>query len=198
GPREARQDKHALLVVARGDELLGDEIHTVVKAGYDAEIRRPEELEHLGGLMVANGKRDRLVRAVLPSGVDRLGLPNGFRLKILVGAELAAGRGGRLDEDELSAPLGVGFEQDVDRPHAVENAFGVVEAFDPNRDPRIWAQSEAARDGLPAFLHLGLPRQRRRRPLDRDRIRANQSLVTPERDRGSLAVDTTLHEAIDR
>ena len=38
GAGELRQDQHALLVVARGDELLGDQVHAVVQAADEAEV----------------------------------------------------------------------------------------------------------------------------------------------------------------
>ena len=36
-PAKAEQNQHAVLVVARGDELLGDEVHAVVQGGDDAQ-----------------------------------------------------------------------------------------------------------------------------------------------------------------
>ena len=60
GAGETRQEEHALLVVARGDEFLGDEIHAVVQARDDAEIGGAKKLKHLLRLVVANGEHDGL------------------------------------------------------------------------------------------------------------------------------------------
>src|SRR5439155_19032882 len=40
GSRELRQHQHTLLVVARGDELLGHQVHAIVQAGDHADVRR--------------------------------------------------------------------------------------------------------------------------------------------------------------
>ena len=49
---ERAEHQHAALVVARGDELLGDQVHAVVQAADVAEVRCLEEAEHLGRLVV--------------------------------------------------------------------------------------------------------------------------------------------------
>ena len=95
--------------------------------------------------------------AVPPAGVDLLGLLGGFRLEATIGAELAAGRRRRLDEDELAAPLGMGLQQIVDGAHPVQDAFGVVEALDADGDPRIGASPKRLADRPPAFLDRRLP-----------------------------------------
>ena len=57
GAGEAAQDQHALLVVARGDELLADQVHAVVQAGHHADVGGAVQLV------------DRLVLVVLrPAG----------------------------------------------------------------------------------------------------------------------------------
>ena len=41
GAGEAAQHEHALLVVARGDEFLADQVHAVVQAGHQADVGGP-------------------------------------------------------------------------------------------------------------------------------------------------------------
>src|SRR5438477_459795 len=40
-PRELAENEHPALVVARGDELLGDEVHAVVQAAHETQLRPP-------------------------------------------------------------------------------------------------------------------------------------------------------------
>ena len=49
---EAAQDQHALLVVARRDELLADQVHAVVQAGDHADVGGAEQLVHRVVLVV--------------------------------------------------------------------------------------------------------------------------------------------------
>ena len=57
GARELRQHEHALLVVARCDELLGDEIHAVVQAGDDTNVGGAEVFVDDLGLVVLGHER---------------------------------------------------------------------------------------------------------------------------------------------
>ena len=38
GAGELRQDEHAVIVVARGDEFLGDQVHAVMQAADETQI----------------------------------------------------------------------------------------------------------------------------------------------------------------
>lgn len=59
-----------MLVVARGDELFGNEIHAVVQARHNAGIRRPEELEDFVGLMMADDEDNSFVRGGAMPRID--------------------------------------------------------------------------------------------------------------------------------
>ena len=131
-------------------------------------------------------------------GIDLLSELHGFRLQSAVGIELAARRRGGLDEDELAAPFRLARQQIVDRADAIEDALGVVEALDADGDTRVCGQREPLPHGVPAFAHRSLIGKRGRRPFDRDRIGPDQRLMTAERDRGMLAIDAALHEAVGR
>ena len=52
-----------LLVVVRGDELLGDEVHAVVQAAHDAHVGRAQVLVDGVGLVVLGEQDDRRMRA---------------------------------------------------------------------------------------------------------------------------------------
>ncbi len=60
-PGELRQDQHALLVVARGDELLGDEVHAVVQAADEAQVGGAVILVDGLGLVVLDDEHDRRI-----------------------------------------------------------------------------------------------------------------------------------------
>ncbi len=62
--REVRQHQNALLVIAGGDEFLGDEVHAVVQARDDADIGRAEQFEHLTRFMMADDELHGLGRDV--------------------------------------------------------------------------------------------------------------------------------------
>ena len=61
GAGKAAEEQHARFVVSRGDELLGDQVHPVVKAADVADVRRAVQLEHFRRLAVPIDQRDRLV-----------------------------------------------------------------------------------------------------------------------------------------
>ena len=61
--RELAQDEHAAIVVSRGDELLGDQIHPVVQAADEAEIGAAIVFIDLLWLVVLRHENDRRVLA---------------------------------------------------------------------------------------------------------------------------------------
>ena len=63
GAGEAAQDQHALLVVARGDELLAHQVHAVVQAGDHADVGGAEQLGDRVVLVVLGEQVHRLVAA---------------------------------------------------------------------------------------------------------------------------------------
>ena len=60
---EGAEDQHTILVVARRDELLGDEVHPVVQARDETEIDAPEVLVDLRRLDMLDAQRDLVTRA---------------------------------------------------------------------------------------------------------------------------------------
>src|SRR4051812_36425423 len=61
GAGELRQDQYALLVVARGDEFLGHQVHAVVQARDVTQLARAVELVHLRRVVMLDLQDDRLV-----------------------------------------------------------------------------------------------------------------------------------------
>src|SRR4051794_20694743 len=92
-------------------------------------------------------KLDRLVSlsSVLLVDLSRQGF--GLLLQLPVIRELAAGWSRHLDECEIPLPLGMLGEQRVDRLHAIENAFRVVEPLDADTDAHFLGQTEALPHG---------------------------------------------------
>src|SRR5207245_3977075 len=73
GSRELRQHQHTLLVVARGDELLGHQVHAVVQAGDHADVRRAVVLVDDRRLMVLDLEPDRLPASAPEARIDAAG-----------------------------------------------------------------------------------------------------------------------------
>ena len=70
--RDLRQDERAALVVARRDELLGDEVHAVVQAGDEAHVGRTIMRVDLVGLVMLDLQNDRLAVRRAEAIVDAL------------------------------------------------------------------------------------------------------------------------------
>ena len=74
GAGELAQHEHAALVVARGDELLRDQVHAVVQAAHVAEVRGAIVAEHRRRLVVRAQQDDRAdSRAVPKRALIRVG-----------------------------------------------------------------------------------------------------------------------------
>src|SRR5947208_1055606 len=69
---ELAEQQHAGLVVARGDELLCDEVHPVVQAAHEAEVGRAVVLVDLVGVVVRDDEHDGRRTPVRESCVDAL------------------------------------------------------------------------------------------------------------------------------
>ena len=88
-------------------------------------------------------------------------------------------------------------QQVVDGPHAIEDALGIVEAFDADGKLRVAAAGRS--DAAPPSRHCAhrrLAGECRGRPFDRDGIGPNQGFVPADGNGSLLAIDPALHEAI--
>ena len=97
-----------LLVVVRGDELLGHEVHAVVQAAHDADVGSPRMvLVHGVGLVVLVQQDDRRMRGMF--GIQRVDLgdaPVHTLGVVLVVGDGAPRRRGDLDEREAPTHSG--------------------------------------------------------------------------------------------
>ena len=194
---ELRQDEHAALVVVRRDEFLGHEVHAVVQAADETEVGGAMVLVH-GILLVMLGQQhDRRMGGARVGAVDLLGQPMHALRVVLIVADRASRRRGDLHERELADPFRMQFQQARDRVEALDDALRVVEAVDADAELVVARQIEAHAHALARFVDGEGGRQRRRRPLDRDRIAVDRGALAAADDGERLAVDPRLDEAID-
>ena len=111
-----------------------------MQAGDDAHVGAAKQRIDLALVVVANGKPHRFVAGAAVPLVDFVGEPYRFGLQRMVRIELAARRRGGLDEDELALLFRPTDQEVVDGADAVENALGIVEPFDADRDADIVGQ----------------------------------------------------------
>ena len=70
---ELRKDQHPLSVVARGDELLGHQVHAVVQRADHAAGRDAVQPEHLLGAVMLVDENDRPPGSLPVTPVDLVG-----------------------------------------------------------------------------------------------------------------------------
>ena len=104
GPGELRQDQHAALVLPRGDELLGHEVHAVVQARDEAEVGGAVVRVDALGVVVLDLEDDRLAARRGEAVVDALGGRAHARVERLVLVDARAAGRGDLDEGEAADP----------------------------------------------------------------------------------------------
>ena len=198
---EAAQDQHALLVVARGDELLGDQVHAVVQAGHQADV----------------GSAVQLVDAPRARGAARAGSPAGTPAPPKRWSMRSARRSMRSwNERYSSSELRVGAATCTKvkladplagaspagaRPHAAARGCPWCSRSGRRRRPDAGPGQAQPREHRGAGtrstdgqLRLGL----RRGPGDRDRVALDEGLARLEGDRRVLVLDARLEVAVDR
>ena len=95
---EARQDQHALLVVACGNEFLRHQIHPVVQAADETEVRGAMVFVDQLRLVMLGDQDDRRITGIGILTVDLLRkLPNPIEVVAIL-ADRAARRRGDLNE----------------------------------------------------------------------------------------------------
>ena len=142
-----------MLVIAGSHELLGNEIHAVMKAGDDAQVGGAKELEDFRTLKMPHYKRNRGVAFVTVASVNLADKTLGLLVQVAICRELRSRRSRDLEEDKTTDPFGVAGEKCIDSAQTVENTFGVVEAFDAHAYPYRVAQAEAGPNRATARDH---------------------------------------------
>src|SRR4051812_8162477 len=118
--------------------------------------------------------------------VDALFHPRGV---ILIIADRRARRRGDLDEREAARPFRLPLEEARDGVEALDDALGVIESLDTHTDLVTARQVEAHANTLARLVDGHRARERRRRPLDRDRIAMHRRTPAAADDRGRFAID---------
>ena len=127
---EPAENEDAALVFARGDELLGDEIHPVLQGRDETQVGRSIDRGQQLGVDVLVHEHDGLpVSGAIPlvdvpDGIEEVGF------EILVRRELGARWRRDDDHRESIAQLGGVMPQPVERPQPLGDAFRVVDAVD--------------------------------------------------------------------
>src|SRR5207253_2064085 len=195
--RELRQHQHALLVVARSDELLGDQVHAVVQAGHDAHVSGAIVLVDDRRLVMLDLEPNRLPASAAEARVHPSGQRPYARLEVLILVERRARWRRDLDEHEAVDEFGAKLEQALDRAKALEDALGVVHPVDADTDQHIVAQLLDALHFGAAQGHGKLRLDPLRWPLDRDRVMLDLREMTAMGDRRRFALDARFEIAVD-
>ena len=133
GAGELREHQHSAVVDARGDELLGDQVHPVAQRRHEHDVGGTVEGRHLlrrvGVVQVMDGLcPDPAVLAVDPADQEL-----DLLAQLLVGPDVLPAGAGHLDEGcprHLEPSLG---EQLADGLDPVPDALGVVQPVDPEQ-----------------------------------------------------------------
>src|SRR2546426_14886 len=118
-------------------ELLGDEVHAVVQAAHETQIRRPVILVDVVGIVMLDLEQNRLVVLVREFVVDPARERAYARVEVLVLVDSGARRRRDLHEDELADPFGFELEKAFDREESFEYSLGIVEAVHADADHRV-------------------------------------------------------------
>src|SRR6266567_7933299 len=140
GARELRQHEHPLLVVTRGDELLGDQVHAVVEARDHAHVRGAIVLVDDGRLVVLDLEPDRLPAAFAEACIDAPGECAHPAFEVLIFIERRTRRRRDLDEDEAPDEFGVQLEHPLDGGEPLEDPVGVVHSVDADAEQHVVAE----------------------------------------------------------
>ena len=135
--RKRRKQQHAPFIVTRGDKLLRNEVHPVVKTRDNTQVSRTEQFEDFVGLVMTHDQFDRLERGVAVPRVDGIDQFRSLFLQAAVGRKLVPGRCRDLKESEATFPFRPAGQELVDGSQAIEDAFGIVKPFDADAQSHV-------------------------------------------------------------
>src|SRR3989338_6489912 len=96
GPRKLAQDEHSLSIRSGGDELLGDEVHSIMKRGHQTQIGGLIKRRDLRMGVVFLQEHNRLPRSRLESPVDPIHLRVQLCPQVMVSLNQRSARGSQL------------------------------------------------------------------------------------------------------
>ena len=117
------------------------------------KIGGSEQLENLIRLMVAHNEQDGLIGGAAMARIDVACELGGLGLQRAVGRRLGPRRRGDLHEDKPVFPFRVAGQERFDSAQPIEDALGVVEALDADREPHVVAKPETPANRRPALRH---------------------------------------------
>ena len=182
GAGELAQHQHAVAVGARGDELLGDEVHPVAQRRHQHHVGCPVERHQVGLRQRAEDVVDRHPARRAESAVDPADEAVHQRPEILVGAHVGPRGDRHLHQTHPFPELGVRVEHPLVREEPAGDPLGVVEPVHPDEYPH----AAVAADGRRLARHRRVVRELG----ERGRVHAHREDAEPHLARGELhAVD---------
>src|SRR5215467_3182742 len=134
---ECRQYQYTLVIIACGNELLGHEIHPVMKTRNDAGICRPEELKYFGWPEMARDENNRLVLAVAVPGIDFFCQTCHVPLQLVISGKFRSSWCSSLQQDKSSLPGRSSCQEAINCLHALKYTLSVIEPLYPDRDLHV-------------------------------------------------------------
>ena len=193
GAGEFRKHQHAGVErVLRRHILLGDQVHAVVQRGNEADPRGAVEARQfcLRKTPVQIPDRNPVDLGMTP--VDIADERGKLLLELAIGVDLGA-RGHRdLQQRDRTSQCGLELQHAIECAQAIRQAFGIVDAIDPDHQPGVLQARAQARDlqtrrRLDGAFGEALdvdPDRKRAEPGDavrgRERIRAGQAQLLLE------------------
>src|SRR6202140_3842855 len=133
---EGAQDQYTTIILARSNEFLGHEVHSVVERGHHTKRGGVIEAGDFLVGMMALEEDDRFPAASLEPRVDALGFGTDFIEQTLIAVNVGAAGGADLDKGEATLIGRVKLEKVFDAAQPLKNALGVVDAVHANAQKR--------------------------------------------------------------
>src|SRR5262249_20229412 len=136
-PRKRAQYQHAILVIACRREFLRNEVHAVMQAVHDAEVRRAIQFPYRVGRLLGVDQHYGLPGFGSEPGIDPLQLRGCLFLKQTVRGKLAPRRSRNLQKRHLAAKVRPRVQKQLDRVEPLDDSFGEVPAFGAEAEGNI-------------------------------------------------------------
>ena len=120
--------------MARGQELFGHQVHTVVQRSHEAQVGGAVEALDLAVAVVALAEDDGLPLRGLEAPVDALGFGVNLGQEIVVALDVGAAGRADLHEGEAALVARILFQKTLDRPEAFEDSLGVIDAVNAHAE----------------------------------------------------------------
>src|ERR1700687_3611646 len=134
GPRKGAEDERAPPVVARGNEFLGHQIHSVMKRRDHAERGRVVIASDFFMRMMPLKKHNWFPARRLEARVNAFRFRVDLRKESLIALYIRAARGADLHERETLLICRMPFQKTLDGIKSLEKSFGVIHTIDSDTE----------------------------------------------------------------